>query len=486
MPGGPVTESKRDVKMIGTFIGLIFLLGVFVLPTPTGMSVEAWRVTGVALLMATWWMTNAIPIPATSLVPLVLFPILGVVGIGEAASPYAAPIIFLFMGGFILGIGMQRWSLHVRIGLRTLVFVGTQPAKLVGGFLLATALLSMWVSNTATTIMMIPVAVSVLTLLDRRADLDETSRRNLGIVLVLAVAYGATIGGLATIIGTPTTAFMVGFMDRTYDVQISFLQWMMLGVPLSAIMLLGCWRILTWVYPVGAGGEADARNVLVGEIAKLGPISIAEKRIALVFGIAAFAWITRDFIDNYIEGLSDTGIAIGAALSLFFIPSGSEKNRRLLIWEDLRDLPWGVLLLFGGGLSLAAAITSSGLAVWVGVVMQSLDTWPVLLVVAVATIGMTFLTELTSNTASATAILPLAAAVAAGLGFDPLLIVVPLTVAASLAFMLPVATPPNAIAFSSGRLTIAQMVRAGFWLNLFGIGVVLTLNYAITSWLFIP
>ncbi len=478
-------ESKRDVKLIGTAIGLVFLLCAFVLPAPEGMEPAAWRVAGVALLMATWWMTNAIPIPATSLVPLVLFPLLGATDINEAAAPYASPIIFLFLGGFVLGIGMQRWSLHVRIGLRTLAFVGTQPAKLVGGFLLATALPSMWVSNTATTIMMIPVAVSVLALLDRRVDLDETSRRNLGIVLVLAVAYGATIGGLATIVGTPTTAVLVGFMDREYGVEIGFAQWMVMGVPLSAIMLLVCWRVLTWVYPVGTGGEAEAKNVIAGEIAKLGPLTIAEKRIALVFAITACTWIFRPLLDNYIEGLSDTGIAIGAALSLFFIPSGTEKNRRLLIWEDLRDLPWGVLLLFGGGLSLAAAISSSGLAEWVGAVMQTLDTWPVLLVVAVATIGMTFLTELTSNTASATAILPLAAAVAVGLGFDPLLIVVPLTLAASLAFMLPVATPPNAIAFSSGRITIAQMVRAGFWLNLFGIGVVLTLNYAITSWLFI-
>jgi sodium-dependent dicarboxylate transporter 2/3/5 len=218
---------------------------------------------------------------------------------------------------------------------------------------------------------------------------------------------------------------------------------------------------------------------------KLGPITIAEKRVALVFGITACTWILRPLIDNYIDGLSDTGIAIIAALSLFFIPSGSEKGRRLLVWEDLRDLPWGVLFLFGGGLSLAAAISSSGLAAWVGTVMQTLDAWPVLLVVAIATIGMTFLTELTSNTASATAILPLAAAVALGLGFDPMLIAVPLTVAASLAFMLPVATPPNAIAYSTGRITIGEMVRAGFWLNLFGIGIALGLNYAITSWLFI-
>jgi sodium-dependent dicarboxylate transporter 2/3/5 len=480
-----VTESKRDVKLIGTSIGLVFLLSVFMLPAPAGMSIEAWRVTGVALLMATWWMTNAIPIPATSLVPLVLFPLLGVTGIREAASPYADPVIFLFLGGFILGAGMQRWSLHVRIGLRTLAFVGTQPAKLVGGFLLAAALPSMWVSNTATTIMMIPVAVSVLTLLDRRADLDEVSRCNLGIVIVLAIAYGATIGGLATIVGTPTNAILVGFMDREYGVEIGFAQWMVLGVPLSAIMLLGCWRVLTWVYPVGAGGEAEAKKALTDEVAKLGPVTVAEKRIALVFCITALTWIARPLLDNYVEGLSDTGIAIGAALSLFFIASGTEKNRRLLVWEDLRDLPWGVLLLFGGGLSLASAISSSGLAAWVGMIMQSLDTWPVFLVVAIAAIGMTFLTELTSNTASATAILPLAAAVAVGLGFDPLLIVVPLTLAASLAFMLPVATPPNAIAFSTGRLTVAQMVRGGFWLNLFGIGVVLTLNYAITSWLFV-
>jgi sodium-dependent dicarboxylate transporter 2/3/5 len=418
----------------------------------------------------------------------VLFPIFGVAGIREAALPYADPIIFLFLGGFILGTAMQRWSLHVRIGLRTLTIVGTQPTRLVGGFLLATALPSMWVSNTATTIMMIPVAVSVLTLLDRRTDIDDVTIRNLGIVLVLAVAYGATIGGLATIVGTPTTAVLVGFMNREYGVEIGFAQWMVLGVPLSAIMLLGCWRVLIWVYPIGAFGAVagrDAKNALSAEMVKLGPITIAEKRVALVFGITACTWILRPLIDNYIDGLSDTGIAIIAALSLFFIPSGSEKGRRLLVWEDLRDLPWGVLFLFGGGLSLAAAISSSGLAAWVGTVMQTLDAWPVLLVVAIATIGMTFLTELTSNTASATAILPLAAAVALGLGFDPMLIAVPLTVAASLAFMLPVATPPNAIAYSTGRITIGEMVRAGFWLNLFGIGIALGLNYAITSWLFI-
>jgi sodium-dependent dicarboxylate transporter 2/3/5 len=483
-----VIESKRDVRLIGTGIGLLFFLSVFVLPAPAEMSIEAWRVTGVALLMATWWITNAIPIPATSLVPLVLFPIFGVAGIREAALPYADPIIFLFLGGFILGTAMQRWSLHVRIGLRTLTIVGTQPTRLVGGFLLATALPSMWVSNTATTIMMIPVAVSVLTLLDRRTDIDDVTIRNLGIILVLAVAYGATIGGLATIVGTPTTAVLVGFMNREYGVEIGFAQWMVLGVPLSAIMLLGCWRVLIWVYPIGAFGAVagrDAKNALSAEMVKLGPITIAEKRVALVFGITACTWILRPLIDNYIDGLSDTGIAIIAALSLFFIPSGSEKGRRLLVWEDLRDLPWGVLFLFGGGLSLAAAISSSGLAAWVGTVMQTLDAWPVLLVVAIATIGMTFLTELTSNTASATAILPLAAAVALGLGFDPMLIAVPLTVAASLAFMLPVATPPNAIAYSTGRITIGEMVRAGFWLNLFGIGIALGLNYAITSWLFI-
>jgi sodium-dependent dicarboxylate transporter 2/3/5 len=483
-----VIESERDARLIGMIIGLVFFLAVFLLPVPGGMSIEAWRVTGVALLMATWWMSNAIPIAATSFLPLVLFPILGVAPIRESAQPYADPIVFLFFGGFILGAVMQRWSLHVRIGLHTLSIVGTQPTRLIGGFLLATALPSMWVSNTATTIMMIPVAVSVLTLLDRRTDIDDRSIRNLGIVLVLAVAYGATIGGLATIVGTPTTAVLVGFMNREYGVEIGFAQWMVLGVPLSAIMLFGCWRILIWVYPIGPFGAVagrDARKALSAEMAKLGPISIAEKRVAIVFVITAFTWIFRPLIDNYITGLTDTGIAMTAAVSLFFIPSADEESGRLLVWEDLRDLPWGVLFLFGGGLSLAAAISSSGLAAWVGTVMQSLDTWPVLLVVAIATVGMTFLTELTSNAASATAILPLAAAVAIGLGFDPMLIAVPLTVAASLAFMLPVATPPNAIAYSTGRITIGEMVRAGFWLNLFGIGTALLLNYAMTSWLFI-
>ena len=478
-------EARGGAGRIGAIVGVAFLVVVLILPPPEGMAAEAWRVAGVAGLMACWWITGALPIPATSLVPLILFPLLGVADVRAAAAPYADPVIFLFLGGFILGTGMQRWSLHVRIGLNTLAFVGTEPARLAGGFLIATALVSMWVSNTATAIMMLPVAVSVLDLFDRRGDLDAASRKNLGVVLTLAVAYGASIGGVATIIGTPTNAVLVGFMNREYGVAIGFAQWMALGVPLSVLMLAGCWFVLTRVYPVRAGGQTEAGAVLRAEIGRLGRVSPAELRIAVVFGLTAAAWVTRPLLAGLVPGLDDTVIAVAAALSLFVIPSGMNEGGRLLAWDDLVELPWGVLLLFGGGLSLAAAISDSGLAAWIGAVMQALDNWPVFLVIAAATVGMIFLTELTSNTASAAAFLPLAGAVAVGLGFDPLLIAVPLTLAASCAFMLPVATPPNAIVYSSGRLTIAEMVRAGMWMNLLGIFVVLGVNFVLTRWLFV-
>ncbi len=479
-----MSTGKPQTRLLGLMIGLAFLAVPFIFPPPSDMPPEAWRVTGAALLMATWWMTGAAPIPVTALLPLALFPLLDITSTREAAAPYAHPLIFLFLGGFILGIGMQRWSLHVRIGLRALMLVGTRPSQLSGGFMLSTAFISMWVSNTATTIMMLPVGISVLALLDRNKEIDETSRRNLGIVLLLAIAYGATIGGLATLIGTPTNALFAAYIEMEHGITIGFARWMMIGLPVVAIMLTGCWLVLNWIYPVSAGPGIDAGSVVAAELHTLGPISVAEIRVACVFIATATAWMTRPLISDFVPGLDDTVIAITGALLLFFIPCGMKNGGPLLRWEDLSSLPWGVLILFGGGLSLAAAISSSGLAAWLGAMMSTLENWPVFFIVAVATIGMIFLTELTSNTASAAAFLPLAGAVALGIGFDPLMITIPITIAASCAFMLPVATPPNAIVYSSGRLTIPQMVRAGLWLNLLGAVVILTVSYTMIGWLF--
>jgi solute carrier family 13 (sodium-dependent dicarboxylate transporter), member 2/3/5 len=468
----------------GIVIGLVLLAVTLIVPPPEGLSPQAWRVAGVALLMAAWWITEALPIPATALLPLVLFPLFGIASARDAAAPYADPVIFLFLGGFIIGAAMQRWQLHRRIGLTAISRIGTAPHRLIGGFMLASALLSMWVSNSATAIMMLPVALSVLALIDRHGEIDPDARASLSVVLMLAVAYGANIGGLGTLIGTPPNALLAAYMAREHGVQIGFAQWMALGVPLVVILLLGTWLILMRLHRTALAAAFDAGDVVAQELNKLGALTAAELRVAIVFAATALAWVTRPLLSPYVPGLDDTTIAIAGALALFLIPSGMPEGGRLIGWDDLSALPWGVLVLFGGGLSLASAIAGSGLAEWLGNALSALGHWPLLLLVAVATVAMIFLTELTSNTASAAAFLPFGGAVALGIGIDPLLLTVPLALAASCAFMLPVATPPNAIVFASGRIAIAQMARAGLWLNLYASIVIIALSYPLVTWLF--
>jgi len=450
----------------GLVIGLILFLLTLVLPPPPDMPLTAWHVAGIAMLMASWWISEALPLPATAMLPLVVFPVLGTAPLRQAAAPYADPIIFLFLGGFILSVAMQRWSLHKRMGLKTIAWIGTTPRRLVGGFLFATAFISLWVSNSATAMMMLPVAISVVTLFSGLRAADDTSFRNLGIALLLAVAYGASIGGLGSLIGTPPNALLAAYMAREHGVEITFAQWMLLGVPLAIVMLAVTWAVLCRRYPVALQGGADATEAIAAEIRNLGPVSRAEIRVAFIFALTALAWITSPLLSSFIPGLSDTLIAIAAALALFLLPSGMPCKSGLLAWEDLRDLPWGILLLFGGGLSLADAMGSSGLAAWLGDAMSLLRGMPVLLIVAAATAFMIFFTELTSNTASAATFIPIGAAVAVGMGLDPLILTVPLALAASCGFMLPVGTPPNAIVFSTGLVPSGQMAATGFWLNL--------------------
>lgn len=478
-------ELQGRGRLFGIFVGLALLVLTLVTPPPAGLSPEAWRVAGIALLMASWWITEALPIPATALLPLILFPLLGISSVRDAAAPYADPVIFLFLGGFIIGAGMQRWDLHRRLGLNAVLRFGTSPVRLVGGFMLASAALSMWVSNSATAIMMLPVAISVLALFDRQGSVTGEARHALGVVMMLAVAYGASIGGLGTLIGTPPNALLAAYMAREHGVIIGFAQWMMLGVPLVVVLLAGTWFLLVRLHPAIAGVKVDAAGVVEGELAKLGALSAAEKRVACVFVLTALAWVTRPLTSVYIPALDDTMIAIAGALALFMIPSGMPEGGRLIAWDDLAALPWGVLILFGGGLSLAGAIASSGLAAWFGDAMKAAGHWPLILLVALATVAMIFLTELTSNTASAAAFLPFGGAVAIGIGIDPLLLTVPLALAASCAFMLPVATPPNAIVFASGRITVAEMARAGLYLNLFASVVIVGLCYPLVTWLFV-
>ncbi len=459
-------------------IGVAAFVLLLVLPPPEGLALEPWRVAAVATLLAVFWLTEAVPLAVTALLPIVLFPTLGVTSVGAATAPYADPIVFLFMGGFIIALAIERWSLHRRIALTVLSKVGAREDLQIGGFMIATAALSMWVSNTATVALMLPVALSIVP--RGPTGSVDPSKAHFATALMLGVAYGASSGGIATLIGTPPNALLAGFMRETYGVEIGFAQWLLLGVPLSLLMLLTSWLLLTrWLYPIGTAELQGARTTIREQLRGMGPASPAEKRVAIVFAATALLWITRPLLSSQWPdlNLSDTTIAIAASIAFFFIPNGMEKGRFLLSWDYAERLPWGVLLLFGGGLSLAAAVADSGLAEWMGNELSGLRDWPVIVLVVAVTALIIFLTELTSNIATSATFLPIVAALAVSLGQPPLLLAIPAVLAASFAFMLPVATPPNAIVFGSGFVTIPQMVRAGLWLNLIGIVFIIVTVY---------
>ncbi|QOR38972.1 DASS family sodium-coupled anion symporter [Billgrantia diversa] len=459
---------------IGLWLGPLWVAMTLTLPAPAGMSESAWVCVGMALLMATWWSTEAIPIPVTSLLPLVLVPALGIDSLGNTASSYANPIIYLFLGGFMLGIAMQYWNLHRRIALHVLRFVGHQPKRQIAGFMIATGFLSMWVSNTATAIMMLPIGMSVINLL---GDTDPDELKRYATALLLAIAYSASIGGVATLIGTPPNALLAGYLAEDRGIDIGFAQWMLVGLPISIAMMACAWWWLTRRGFALESGHEGTR--LVGdELARLGRLTRPEARVGTVFVLAAIAWVVRPLLNDMgLDWLSDTGIAIIAGMALFLIPSGQGNGERLMVWEVAQKLPWGILLLFGGGLALAGAISGSGLADWIAQQLGVFGTFPVLALVGVVVLVIIFLTEITSNTATAAAFLPLLGALAVSQDISPLLITVPAAIAASCAFMMPVATPPNAIVFGTGHMKIQSMIRAGFALNLISTVLVTLVAY---------
>lgn len=470
------------IRVVGLFLGPLLLLVTVLLPAPGGMSGEAWLASGMLLLMATWWSTEAIAIPATALLPIVLIPALGLDTAAAATAAYANPIIFLFMGGFVLGLAMQRWNLHKRIALLTLLAVGSQPKRQIAGFMLATAFLSMWVSNTATTIMMLPIGLSVVSMMTRQ---EPAAVRRFATALLLAIAYAASVGGIATLIGTPPNALLAAYLAQNQDITIGFAQWMLIGVPVSLCMLIAIWFWLTR-RNFGLGHDA-ARNAdgVRDQLHALGSMTRAEKLVATVFVLTATAWIFQPLLSaELLPWLNDTVIAISAAVTMFLIPVDLRSRTFLMDWDTAQGMPWGVLLLFGGGLALAGAISSSGLATWIAESLGVLSMLPALLMVALVVTVIIFLTEVTSNTATAAAFLPLLGALAMAQGLSPVLFTVPAAIAASCAFMMPVATPPNAIVFGSGHLQIGDMIRAGFALNLLGIVVVTFAGYVLVGWIF--
>ena len=466
----------------GIWVGIAVFLAMIFLPSPEGLSPEAWRTAAVTALMAIWWISEAIPIYATALVPIILFPFLGITDIGGATTPYANPIIYLFLGGFFLAIAMERWQLHRRIALSIVLRSGVKSTSIIFGFMMASALLSMFVSNTATAIMMLPIAISIL---DLTKDATEYERRNFQIVLILGIAYGCNIGGMGTLIGSPPNALLAGFFMENYGFEVSFLDWMIVGVPVVFLSLPLVFLLLTrFLYPIHLPELKGGKVFIQGELTAMGRVTAQETMVGMVFFITASLWIIRPFISEWIPGLSDAGIAIGSAVVLFLLPSLDESQRSLLSWNDTKRMPWGVLILFGGGLSMASAISGSGLAQWIGQNLTVLGQWPtVVLIIGVVSL-MIFLTELTSNTASTAAFLPIIASLALGLGENPLLLAMAVTLAASCAFMLPVATPPNAIVYGTERITIPQMAKAGLWVNLLFIGLITLVAYVVVMWWF--
>lgn len=447
------------------------------------LSAAARTAAAVAIWMAIWWITEAISVYATALIPLAIFPLTGATTIKETAAAYGHELIYLFLGGFVLALALERCGLHQRFALTVLRTVGTRPTRIIAAFMFIAAFLSMWVTNTATTIMLLPVALSIAKLLEGTGTDGaapgggDPGSDNFPVCLLLAIAYAATVGGIGTIIGTAPNVFLVSYIRIQMDYEISFALWMQFGVPLVAVFLPIVWWLLSRViYRVPNRPIVGVANLLDRLHAGLGPMSRAEKLTLVVFLLTAGVWVTRPLLSRIsfggvapLVGLTDSGIAIISALVLFVTPVHLAKREFLMDWHTAVKLPWGLLILFGGGLSLAATLDQSGFSAFLGSQAAILSALPILLIVALVTAMMIFLTELTSNTATTATLVPVLYAVAIGLGINPIQLIIPAGIAASCAFMLPVATPPNAIVFGSGQVSIPQMSRAGFWLNLVAI-----------------
>jgi sodium-dependent dicarboxylate transporter 2/3/5 len=457
----------------GWILGPTALLATLLAPAPAGLSESGWHTAGAATLMAVWWITEPVPIPVTALLPLVLFPALKLSDIRETAAPFANPIIYLFFGGFIIALAMQKWNLHRRVAINLIGVMGTRPTRIIAGFLLASALVSMWVSNTATALMMFPIALSVVDLLPAGGT---THQRQFATALMLSVAYGATTGGMGTLIGTPPNALLAAYVQNTYGITMGFGQWMLLGVPVVAVALPTVYVLLTRIsFRLDAAEVPGMRELIAGERARLGRMGRGEHIVVAVFALTAAAWVLQPLIARWLPLVSDTTIAMVGALLLFFIPVNWRRGEFTMDWSATRALPWEVLLLFGGGLSLAANIEKHGLSTYLGTLTGGLDGVPMLAVLCMVSFAILMLTELTSNTATAATFLPITAAIAVSLGQNPLLFVIPTALAANCSYMLPVGTPPNAIVFGSGRVPLPAMAKAGFVMNVVLVPIVVGL-----------
>lgn len=480
----PVRKAVSAVKLnIGFWLGIVLFAAVYFMPEAKGLPLAAQKTAAVTLLMICWWIFEAIPIPATSLVPLAAFPLLGIMPGEQAAAPYANDSVFLFLGGFCLAIAMEKWNLHRRIALHIIRIVGMKPKQIVLGFMTATAFISMWISNTAAAMIMLPIGLAIMNHFHR----DETKVSNFGGALMLSIAYSASIGGIGTLIGTPPNIVFAGQMKIMFPEipEVGFFQWMLVGVPLVVIFIPITWWYLTSVaFPIKNEAANRFSVIIEEELVQLGKMRKAEKLVLAVFILTGLAWIFRPGWSSLLglgKSVNDATVAVIAGLALFIIPVDAEKRKCLLDWQSASAIPWGILLLFGAGFSLANAFSVSGLSLAIGESIKAFSGLPPVALIAMICLLITFLTEVTSNTATAVTILPVLGAMSLSLGVHPYVLMLPATMSASCAFMTPVGTPPNAIVFSSGQISMKKMAETGLALNFIGVGLVTFIVYFLAT-----
>jgi len=463
---------------LGLVLGPLLFAFVQFGPSAEGLSAEATAALAVALWVGTWWVTEAVPIAVSALLPIVLFPLTGALDLGTTTAAYGHKYVFLYLGGFLLAIAIEKVNLHRRIALFIIASIGTRMRMIVLGFMVATAFLSMWISNTATSVMMLPIGLAIIAQYRDHPDTPENEHTQFGKMLMLAIAYSASIGGIGTLIGTPPNLVLAGIVKELYGVEIGFLEWMLLALPLSILLLALCWVYLTrFAVKLKADDFTGGVEEIKRQREALGPIHRDEKKVGIVFLLTAVAWISRSFLlSPILPAIDDTIIALSSGIALFVI-RGSNGKGAILSWDDSKRIPWGILILFGGGLAIAQGFKDTGLAQWFAEQLITLEFLPLIVMTLVLVAAINFLTEITSNLATTAMILPVLAPLAAAMGVHPYIFMIGATLAASCAFMLPVATPPNAVVFGSGYVSMKDMIRAGLGLNLISI-------LLITVWIF--
>ncbi len=472
-----------QVHRVGLWLGPALFAAMLGAGGPTELSSEAWTTAAITVWMAVWWCTEAIPLSMTALVPLATFPIAGAGTIGEVAASYVSPAFFLLLGGFLIALAMQRWELHRRMALTLLVRAGNEPTRVIATFMFACAFLSLWISNTATTLMILPTALSVAAVIAPNPDRDP-AQREFTVALALGVAYASTIGGTGTLVGTPPNLLIAGHLANDYGIELTFADWIKFGLPLVLIMVPTAWLVLTKIaFRIRLKPARDAQAIIRRLLDEMGPLGVADRRTLIVIVAVALCWMFRALLNQIpgLEVLSDTSIAIVGALCLFVIPNG--KDGMLLNSEWGRKVPWDVLLMYGGALALASGVTRTGLAEALGAAFAFAAAWPLFAISAIAVTTMLFWTEIVQNSAALATFLPVLAALSTVSGAPPLELAVPVAVAASYAFMLPVSTPPNAVVYGTGTATVPEMARAGLMLNLFAIPIILLVSQAYSAWI---